>query len=245
MESLSLQVPAAGAGVGRKQRRGSRGNGDPGWLPCNPPTVQGWEAAMEHMVRLSREGVHGFPWKIGSAHTNLSSISYIYKCYYNLRQKCPFCVKLLIPRGGVSKNPADFVHVRVEDRATIHANHEIHLQYSASWEHCGHEACPRPNQGAHPLWMAACADNPACMHYGRAQICAWLQNRGLLPEAEDSTRIVHACKKWCETQYLCHGTVVHTVCPVYIAILFTFMLQGSCICLFCPCVLSASSFWLC
>jgi hypothetical protein len=65
----------------------------------------------------SRYGAHGqivkgrfrVPWKIGSAHTNLSSISYIYKCYYNLRQKCPFCIKLLIPRGGVSKNPADFV----------------------------------------------------------------------------------------------------------------------------------------
>jgi hypothetical protein len=220
MASLSLGLvatatgdigEAAAAPSGGKRARVGRG-ADPGWLPCNPPLVIGLERAMIELAQLGRVLMHSLDWKHGPAHTSTSSVTYIFKCHFANKQNCPFRIRLLIPRGGVSSNPTDFVHVQDVHHGCIHIHHEIHMQYSANFPHENHEATPRVNQGAHPLWMAACVENPLCLTYNWHQIMTWLGHCHLLPGPDDVMRVVHACKKWCEAEMWRKGILFSMSC---------------------------------
>jgi len=82
---------AAAAPSGGKRARVGRG-ADPGWLPCNPPLVIGWERAMIELARLGRDSLHSLDWKHGPAHTSTSSVTYNFKCHFANKQNCPFLI---------------------------------------------------------------------------------------------------------------------------------------------------------
>jgi hypothetical protein len=170
-----------------------------GWKACKPPFVHGWEQAEQVLQRLATEHCAGLSWKLGNSKTRDASVTYEYRCHFGNFQKCPFQLRLVIPRGSHG-NRRDFVHVANKHRALIHAQHLIHIEYTSSVEHSGHTECPKVNQGAHPLFKKACHDNPLMYRFSRAQICEWLQHSGLLPDGQDRARIIHACKKWAESE---------------------------------------------
>ena len=182
----------------RQYKRSRGGGADPGWSPCLIPCVRGWRAAMCELQRLGRENMSGLPWKVGCAKTNHAKVTYVYKCSFSNVQGCPFCVRLIIERGGISTNPHNFVHVGVQFRDEIHQDHVIRLEYTSGVSHINHSAPPKMNQGPPLRWVAACQDNPLCLRFNRAQIVEWLHHNKLLPGGPADERVMHACKKWAE-----------------------------------------------
>ena len=169
---------------------------------------------MHQLARLGRESMHSLDWKHGPSHTTGASVTYVFKCHFANKQKCLFRIQFTIQLGGVSSNPTDFVHVQQLDRALIHADHVIHLSYSANCKHQFHEATPLPNQGPPGLWMAECRSNPLCLQFTRAQISQWLHIRHLLGEPADQARIIHACKTWCVRERRRQGLLCLLHCEI-------------------------------